>query len=119
METKKHVIYDSQSYFSRFLKYEFRKTLHFDTFKNFNALENGINNHSVVLYVIYSELELVNFMRIYKKGIPLIVCTFNKNLLLTMRNIDGILLLDTSKVKAEVRVELKSYLNLIHFTLFA
>ena len=68
---------------------------------------------------IYSEEELVNFMRIYKKGIPLIVCTFNKKLLLTMANIENILLLDTSKVKAEIRVELKSYLNLIHFTLFA
>ena len=114
METKKYVIYDCQSYFSRFLKYEFRKTLHFDIFKSFNALENGIHPHSVVLYVIYSEEELVNFMKIYKQGIPLIVCTFNTNLLLIMRNMEGILLLDTSKVKAEFRLELKSYLNQFH-----
>ena len=116
MNTKKKVVYDSQHYFSRFLKYEFRKTLEFDTFKNFNHLEKALNNYSTILFVIYIEEELIDLMKIYKKGIPLIVCTFNKQLLLKLKNIDEILLLDTSKVKSEVITELKSYLNLVSFS---
>ncbi|MFI0490448.1 hypothetical protein [Flavobacterium sp.] len=116
MNTKKRVVYDSKNYFSRFLKYEFRKSFKFDSFKNFDSFENEINNYSVIVFVIYSEDELVNFMKIYKKGIPLIVCTFNEKLLLKMRSIDEILLLDTSKIKSEVIIELKSYLNLVNFS---
>ena len=119
MNTKRQVIYDSQNYFSRFLKYEFRKTVEFDSFKNFKSFENAIKEYSTIVFVIYSEEEIVNLMSIYKKGIPLIVCTFNEKLLFKMRNIDEILLLDTSKLKSEVIAELKLYLNITKNTLVA
>jgi hypothetical protein len=115
MNTKKRVVYDSQNYFSRFLKYQFKGKFGFDSFRNFKSFETGIKDYSVIVFVIYSEEELVDFMKIHKKGIPLIVCTFNEKLLLKMRHIDGILLLDTSKIKSEVIVELKSFLNLANF----
>ena len=115
MNTNKHVVYDSRNYFSRFLKYEFRKNFKFDTFKNFNDFENEIKNYSTIIFVIYSEEELVDFMKIYKAGFPLIVCTFNEKLLLKMKSVEEILLLDTSKVKSEVIIELKSYLNLVNY----
>lgn len=112
MSIKKRVVFDSQNYFARFLKYEFKNTFEFDSFRNFKSFENGINDYSTIVFVIYYEEEIVNLMSIYKKGIPLIVCTFNKKLLLKMQNIDEILLMDTSKLKSEVIAELKSYLNL-------
>ncbi len=117
MDTKKHVVYDCRNYFSRFLKYEFRKSLNFDTFKEFESFENAVNNYSVIVFVIYSEDELIDFMRVYKRGIPLIVCTFNEKLFLTMRQIDEIYLLDTSKLKSEIIIEFKSYLKLASFSL--
>ena len=117
MDNKKYVVYDCRNYFSRFLKYEFRNTNNFESFKDFKIFENVISNYSAIIFVIYSEEELINFIRIYKKGIPLIVCTFNKKLLLTMSDMDEILLLDTSKLKAEVMIEFKSYLNIINFAL--
>jgi len=115
MKTDKWVVYDSQNYFSRFLKYEFRKNLNFDSFKNFNQFENEITNYFAILFVIYLDEELVDFMKIHKKGVPVIVGTFNKNLLLTMQNVDEILVLDISKLKSEVMTELKSYLHLANF----
>ena len=111
MDTKKRAVYDSQNYFSRFLKYQFMNTFEFDSFRNFKSFENTIKNYSAIVFVIYTEEEIVNLMRIYKKGIPLIVCTFNEKLLLKMRQIDDILLLDTSKIKSEVIAELRTYLN--------
>lgn len=115
MNIKKAVVYDSQNYFSRFLKSQFRENFDFDSFKNFKKFENGIKDCFVIIFVIYSEEELVDFMKIYKKGIPIIVCTFNEKLLLKMSYIDKILLLDTSKIKSEIKVELNSYLNLSNF----
>ena len=115
MNTKKRVIYDSKIYFSRFIKHEFRKTLKFDSFKNYNSFENRIKNYSIIIFVIYSEEELADFMKIYKTGIPLIVCTFNKILLLKIQNIDGILVLNISKIKSEILTEMKSCLNLVSF----
>jgi len=116
MNSKKRVVYDTQNYFSRFIKYEFRDVFEFDTFRKFSSFENVINNYSTIIFVIYSELEIVNILSIYRKGIPLIVCTFNEKLLLKMQHIDGILLLDTSKIKAEVTAELRSYLYLANAT---
>jgi len=115
MISKKCVVYDSQNYFSRFLKYEFRKTMKFDSYKNFEQFENVITDYSIIVFVIYLEEELFDFMKIHKKEVPMIVCTFNKNLLMKMQNFDEILLLDTSKIKSEVITEFKSYLHLVRF----
>ncbi|MDI5899626.1 hypothetical protein [Flavobacterium yafengii] len=52
-------------------------------------------------------------MRIYKKWIPLIVCTFNKDLLSKMSHIDEILLLDTSEIKSEIIAKMRLNLNVI------
>lgn len=86
-------------------------TFIFDSFRNFKSFENTINDYLAIVFVIYSEEEIADLMSIYKKGIPLIVCTFNEKLLLKLKNIDEILLLDTSKIKSEVIAELKAYLN--------
>jgi hypothetical protein len=119
MNTKKGVVYDRQNYFSRFLKYEFKKPYIFDFHRDIKCFDNLVNTYSIIVFVIYSEEELVDFMKVYRKGIPLIVCTFNEKLLLKMRNVDEILLLDTTKIKSEIIIELKSYLNLINFSSIA
>lgn len=116
MNTEKHVVYDSQNYFARFLKYEFKKSIEFDSFRKFESFEKKISNYSKILFVIYSDEELVNFMKIYKKGIPIIACTFDVKLFYKMKSIYGILVLDTSKMKSEIIIELKSYLNLTSFS---
>ncbi|MDI5899625.1 hypothetical protein [Flavobacterium yafengii] len=55
MNIKKIVVYDSQYYFARFLKCQFRGDFGFDSFRNFKRFEKGINDYSVIVFVIYSE----------------------------------------------------------------
>jgi hypothetical protein len=111
MNIIKPAVYDRQNNFARFLKHEFKKTIDFDSFRNFDSFENEINNYSTILFVIYSEDEIEDFIKIYKKRIPIIVCTPNNSLFLKMISYNGILVLDTSRIKSEVIIDLKSYLN--------
>ena len=67
MDNKKYVVYDCRNYFSRFLKYEFRNTNNFESFKDFKIFENVISNYSAIIFVIYSEEELINFIKEQEK----------------------------------------------------
>jgi len=111
MKKEKALVYDSQHCFSRFLKYEFKKDFAFDVYKNFKKFDNVIEHYVIMLFVINSEKELYDLLRIYKRGIPLIVCAFDKEVKAKLEMIEDILLLDLSKVKSEMRSELKFFLN--------
>lgn len=111
MKKKKVLVYDSQHCFSRFLKYEFKKDFAFDVYKNFKKFDNTIEHYAIMLFVIHSEIELYDLLRIYKRGVPLIVCTFHTEIKAKLEMIDDILLLDLSKVKTEMRSELKFFLD--------
>lgn len=113
MEKKRGLVYDSQKCFSRFLKYEFKKEFEFDVYKNFKKYNNCLKEYSVILFVIYSNEELIDLMRIYKRGVPLIVSTLNEEIKEKLEKIEDILLFDPTKIKSEMRNELKFYLNLV------
>lgn len=70
MNTKKIVLYDSQKHFYRSLKCELNYEFEFDFFRNFKCFENVINDYYMILFVVYSEEEIINLINIYKKGIP-------------------------------------------------
>lgn len=111
MKKKKVLVYDSQHCFSRFIKYEFKKDFAFDVYKNFKKFDNIIECYAIILFVVNSDKELYDLIRVYQRGIPLIVSTFKKEIKLKLEMIDDILLLDLSKVKSEIRSELKFFLN--------
>lgn len=113
MEKKKGLVYDSQKCFSRFLKYEFKENYTFDVYKNFKKFDNKIEDYSILLFVVYSETELVDLLRIYRRGIPLIVSTLNAEIKAKLEKIEDILLFDPTKIKSEMRTELKFYLNVV------
>jgi hypothetical protein len=112
MKKKKVLVYDNQHCFSRFLKYEFKKDFAFEVYKNFKKFDNIIEHYASMLFVINSDKELYDFLRIYKRGVPLIICTFSKEVKSKFEMIDDILLLDLSKVKTEMRSELKFFLTI-------
>lgn len=114
MNTKKIGIYDSQKHFYRFLKYEFRNTFEFDFFGDFSCFENVINDYSTILFVVYSEEEIINLITIQIIGIPIIVCSYSENLLLKLKNIDEFILLNTSQIKSEVRAKIRLILDSIN-----
>lgn len=82
MDTKKIVLYDSHKHFYRFLKYKVGDAFEFDSFRDFKCFEDAVYDYSTILFVVYSEDEIDNLMSIYKKGIPIIVCTSSEKLLL-------------------------------------
>jgi hypothetical protein len=112
MNKKKGLVYDNQKYFSRLLKYEFKEDISFDTYSNFKCFNEILDNYSIIIFVIYSEEELFDFMKVYKKGVPLILCTFSKERLIKLQKIEDLILLDTSKVRSEIVTELRYYFNL-------
>lgn len=111
MKKKKVLVYDSQHCFSRFLKYELKKDFAFDVYKNFKKFDNVISHYSIMLFVINSEKELYDLMRIFQRGIPLIVCAFNKDIKSRLEMVDDLLLFDATKLKSEIRDELKLYIT--------
>lgn len=116
MNTKKIVLFDSRKHFYRFLKWEQKNTFELDYFKDF---KDAINDYYTILFLVYSKEEIINLMSIYKKGIPIIVCTSNNDFLFKMKNIDEILLFDTSEIKSELIAKMRLNLNLIEKSLVA
>ena len=115
MKKKKVLVYDSQHCFSRFLKYEFKKDFAFEVYKNFKKFDNIIEHYAIMLFVIHSDKELYDLLRIYQRGTPLIVCTFSKEIKSKLELIDDLFLMDLSKVKSEMRSELKFFLHNVAF----
>jgi hypothetical protein len=111
MKKRKVLVYDNQKYFLRLLRYEFQEDFTFDIYRSFEYFDSVLKDYSVIIFVIYSEEELLDFIKICGKGIPLIVCTYNKKILLGMEGLDNIFLLDTSILKSEILNELKYYLH--------
>lgn len=110
-KTKKGLVYDNQKYFSRFLKYEFDQEFDFNAYRNFDYFDQNLNNYSVIIFVIYSEDEIFDFIRVYKKGIPIIVCSFNKQILEKFNKMEDVSVLDTSNLRSELIIELRNFFN--------
>ena len=111
MEKRRVLVYDNQKYFLRLLKYEFQEDFAFDLYGSFEYSERVLKDYFVIIFVIYSEGELFDFIKICGKEIPLIVCTYNKKILISMEDLENIFLIDTSILKSEILNELKYYLQ--------
>lgn len=111
MSIKKGIIYGNQKYFYRLLKYKFDNEFIFDSFKKVKEFKSLSKDYILVIFVIYTEAELEDLMKVYKNDIPLIVCSFNKNILNSLKNNENMLLVDTSKVRSEILLDLKTYFN--------
>jgi hypothetical protein len=111
MDKKKGLVYDSQKYFSRLLKYNFQKDFEFDVYRNFEYFDDELKDYSVIVFAVHSEEELSNFVRIYNSKIPFVVCTFNKRILRGMENLANVFILDTSGTQPEMRNKLQEYFH--------
>ena len=69
-----------------------------------------IKFNSLVL-IIYNKFELIEFLKLYKKGTNVLVCVFNKYLyteLMLLEDFNDLALLDGSKTRKEIMLDLKS-----------
>ncbi|TRX37602.1 hypothetical protein [Flavobacterium restrictum] len=112
MNKRKGLVCDNQKYFSRFLNYEFKDDFSFDVYRDFEHLDhNDLNDYSVIIFVVYLEEELFDLMKVYKKEIPLIVCTFNKKILGQLQQVEDIFLVDSSKLRSQLITDMKYCFN--------
>ncbi|MEO8532444.1 MAG: hypothetical protein ABI441_01775 [Flavobacterium sp.] len=105
MENNKVLIYDNQHGFSRFLTKIFGEAYDFEIFKKFdNSLDfdNFEKEYLLAFFVIYSEKDLFDFIKIYRKGVPLVVCSYNEVLLHQLESITDVNIINTSKSKQEL-----------------
>lgn len=111
MHKKKGLVFDNQNYISKLLKNKFHKQIPFDPYKKFKYFDKSLKEYSIVVFVIYSQDEILNLMKVYNKKIPLIICSFNKQTLINLRKIDNIMLVDASKILPEIVEQLKLYFS--------
>ncbi|WP_017497152.1 hypothetical protein [Flavobacterium sp. WG21] len=111
MEKKKGLVFDSQRYFGKFLKYEFKNNFEFDSYKNTRNFDDSVEGYNVVVFMIYSDNELVDMMQLYRRGVPLILCCLDGRMKLKLKKVKDVFLLDCDKVKAEMRLELGLCIN--------
>lgn len=105
MELKKILVIDNQHYFGRFLKIHFKKIFCFDVLKKIEANHNFSlyeKDYSIIIFVMYSEDNLFDFIKMYKQKVKIIVCTYDTKILSEMRNVNNICLVDTSILKDDL-----------------
>lgn len=105
MGLKKVFVYDNQHGFSRFLKKQFGKEVSFKIYKKFgieDSFDNLQEHYSFVFFIIYSAEDLFDFIKIYCKGVPVLACSFNKEVLDKLKNNNDIKVLDISTSREEL-----------------
>lgn len=76
--------------------------------------ENDLENFDRSIFVVYDKFEMIEYLKLEKKGSNVLVCLFNKQLygsLTFMDEINNLILLDGSKTKPEIVKDLKLYLK--------
>jgi hypothetical protein len=112
MELKQVLVYDNQHGFSRFLKKEFGKEIDFKVYKKFDRISNFDNfksDYSFIFFVIYSENDLYDLIKIHEKGLPVVVCGY-KAKFNEFDNNNILSFIDTSKPKKELVNDFQFYL---------
>lgn len=109
MLKKKGVVFDTQNYFSKLVKHKFKEHISFESYKNLEKFDKKNCDHSIIIFVIYSEYEFYNLMKVYNIGIPMIICAFNKEILIKFKRAENMMLLDASKILPEIIIQLQSY----------
>jgi hypothetical protein len=115
IKNKKILVYDNQHYFARFLKLRFDKKFDFVVFNKFKEQDefNSIEKEfDFIFFVIYSDTDLYAFIKVYGKGIPVIVASHNKEILRKMNHIEDVSVFDASLTKSEMADNINSLFDM-------
>lgn len=111
IEKRKGVIFDQKKCFPRLLKNLLEDNFNFDCYKNVNSYSDLSVDYFLVLFVIHTESELLDIMKLFKKSRPIIVCSFSPSLLNSLENIEGLFLIDASGLRLEMLFDLKQLIQ--------
>ncbi|OXA75167.1 hypothetical protein SAMN05444397_11711 [Flavobacterium aquidurense] len=112
MEREKILVRDNKGIFLKMFRRKFKDE--FDFFGNSFLIENenDYKDYDRSIFVVYDKAEMIDYLKLEKKGSNVLVCLFNKQLygsLAFLEEINNLILLDESKTKPEIVKDLKAY----------
>lgn len=112
LEDKEHLEQDNKGVFLKMFKRNFKEEFDFFekcfVYKN----ENESKDFDRSIFVVYDKSELIEFLKLDKKGVNVLVCLFDKQLyesLSFLEEVKSLILFDSSKTRTEIIKELKSH----------
>lgn len=112
MDQSKVLVFDDFHYFSRFLKYEFKDIKFITGNKKAIIYGNEINTElSLIVFVFYSEDDLIDLLRLYAHGIQLLICNHCPKFVNKFGNIKNIGVLNCLETKRGYRHDLRVYFD--------
>lgn len=111
MRKKNILVCDNKKVFVKMFKRKFGNEFEFTDTAALNSSEGEEIKFDSLVLIIYNKFELIEFLKLYKKGTNILVCVFNKILyteLTFLEDFNDLALLDGSKTRKEIMLDLKS-----------
>jgi len=111
MGKKSILVCDNKKVFMKMFKRKLGNEFEFTDNSAYNENEINLINFDRLVLVVYNKFELIEFLKLYRKGTNVIVCIFNKNLytgLTFLDDFNDLVLLDGSKTRKEIMMDLRS-----------
>jgi hypothetical protein len=116
MGKKNILVCDNKKVFIKMFKRKFKNELQFTDNRTLERIEGEEMKFDKLVFVVYSKFELIEFLKLYKSRKNVLVCIFNKNLhtaLNFVEDFNDLFLLDGSKTRGEMMMDIKSNLNIL------
>jgi len=102
--------HDNKKVFVKMFKRKLNNEFEFTDSSFLNECDDISKDFDRLILVIYNKFELIDFLKLYKKGVNVLVCVFNKKLytdLTFLEDFNDLVLLDGSKTRKEIIADLK------------
>ncbi|QOG00566.1 hypothetical protein [Flavobacterium sp. MDT1-60] len=112
MEREKVLVRDNKGVFLKMFKRKFKDEFDFSGNSFLIENENDYKDFDRSIFVVYDKTEMIDYLKLEKKGANVLVCLFNKQLygsLAFFQEINNLILLDESKTKPEILKDLKAH----------
>ena len=114
IKKEKVLVRDNKGVFLKMFKRKFKNEFEFSEDSFLLENESKPNNFDRSIFVVYDKAELLEFLKLEKKGTNVMVCLFNKQLhnsFSFFKDIKNLFLIDGSKTRTEIFKDLAVYFN--------
>ena len=111
IKKEKVLVRDNKGVFLKMFKRKFKNEFEFSEDSFLLENESKPNNFDRSIFVVYDKAELLEFLKLEKKGTNVMVCLFNKQLhnsFSFFKDIKNLFLIDGSKTRTETEFHQKS-----------
>lgn len=95
------LVYDNQQAYFELLKSNFSQTHQFNLF-NSGQIESAVSEYDMLFFFIYDELELLDFIKLYRNDIPVVLGHWALNHVEVFEEQGNIHYLHLNKLKGEI-----------------